>query len=440
MPGENPEGALETVLGRPGELAVEAAKILVLERIEEAHSDEAVARGGGLRRRGPRAHEGGPGGPAAHPAADHRSRGRARPRRRRVGRAHRARRLPRVDRHRRREHVRDAGHGPRRRGEGARLQRRTCRTARSRCSRGRCRRTSARCCRTSTGSASAPTWSSTRAGTSSRAASCAASCARAAKLTYGGVARALGLSGEAPREPAADAMVEGLRVALRAVAPPARAAHEARARSTSSCRRRRSSSTRRRASRSTSTRRARRTPGVKKAYQLIEELMLLGNETVARWCQERDIPTIYRVHAAARRAEARSVRGDVRGARHRLRRRGHARPEEARGPAQVVQRPPAGAGPQLAPAAVDEAGDVRRRQRRPLRPRVEGVPALHLAHPPLPGPRRAPHGARGPPAASRRAATARRARSWPRRRSRRASPSAARWRSSARSSTFTARS
>jgi ribonuclease R len=36
--------------------------------------------------------------------------------------------------------------------------------------------------------------------------------------------------------------------------------------------------------------------GVKKAYQLIEELMLLANETVARWCQEKDIPTIYRVH------------------------------------------------------------------------------------------------------------------------------------------------
>ena len=35
---------------------------------------------------------------------------------------------------------------------------------------------------------------------------------------------------------------------------------------------------------------------MKKAYQLIEELMLLANETVARWCQERDIPTIYRVH------------------------------------------------------------------------------------------------------------------------------------------------
>jgi ribonuclease R len=37
-------------------------------------------------------------------------------------------------------------------------------------------------------------------------------------------------------------------------------------------------------------------PGVRQAYQLIEELMLLANETVARWCQERDLPTIYRVH------------------------------------------------------------------------------------------------------------------------------------------------
>src|SRR5258708_5200303 len=38
-------------------------------------------------------------------------------------------------------------------------------------------------------------------------------------------------------------------------------------------------------------------PGVKRAYQLIEELMLLGNELVARWCQEREVPTIDRVHA-----------------------------------------------------------------------------------------------------------------------------------------------
>jgi len=37
-------------------------------------------------------------------------------------------------------------------------------------------------------------------------------------------------------------------------------------------------------------------PGVKKAYQLIEELMLLANELVARHLTERGVPAIYRVH------------------------------------------------------------------------------------------------------------------------------------------------
>src|ERR1019366_7785103 len=40
---ENPEGRIEQVLGRPGELSVEAAKILVLEGVGEPHSDLAVA-------------------------------------------------------------------------------------------------------------------------------------------------------------------------------------------------------------------------------------------------------------------------------------------------------------------------------------------------------------------------------------------------------------
>src|ERR1700722_3999323 len=39
---ENPEGRIESVLGRPGELWVEVAKILVLERVGEPHSDKAV--------------------------------------------------------------------------------------------------------------------------------------------------------------------------------------------------------------------------------------------------------------------------------------------------------------------------------------------------------------------------------------------------------------
>ena len=39
-------------------------------------------------------------------------------------------------------------------------------------------------------------------------------------------------------------------------------------------------------------------PGVAKAYQLIEELMLLANETVAQFLVQRDVPTIFRVHGA----------------------------------------------------------------------------------------------------------------------------------------------
>ena len=38
-------------------------------------------------------------------------------------------------------------------------------------------------------------------------------------------------------------------------------------------------------------------PGVARAYQLIEELMLLGNEVVARWLVDHKCPTVFRVHA-----------------------------------------------------------------------------------------------------------------------------------------------
>jgi ribonuclease R len=116
-----------------------------------------------------------------------------------------------------------------------------------------------------------------------------------AKLTYGGVARALGLTDKPKQEPEADRMVEGLRVAqelsknLRARRmkrgaldfdlPEAKVVLHETTREPIDV-----------------TRRA-EDAGVKKAYQLIEELMLLANEVVARWCQERDVPTIYRVHA-----------------------------------------------------------------------------------------------------------------------------------------------
>ncbi|HEX3769519.1 MAG TPA: VacB/RNase II family 3'-5' exoribonuclease, partial [Polyangiaceae bacterium] len=117
-----------------------------------------------------------------------------------------------------------------------------------------------------------------------------------AKLTYGGVARALGLSSEAKQEPAAEAMVEGLRVAYdlsRALRgkrmnrgaldfelPEAKVVLDEKTREPTDVVRRAGD------------------PGVRKAYQLIEELMLLGNELVAQWCIRRDVPTIFRVHAA----------------------------------------------------------------------------------------------------------------------------------------------
>jgi ribonuclease R len=115
----------------------------------------------------------------------------------------------------------------------------------------------------------------------------------AAKLTYGGVARALGFSAEPPRQPKAEEMVDGLRVA-----------HEL-------SRILRSRRLNRGAldfdlpepvvkldgeGKPTSVTKRAKDPGVKKAYQLIEELMIFANEVVARWLLERSLPGVFRVH------------------------------------------------------------------------------------------------------------------------------------------------
>jgi len=116
----------------------------------------------------------------------------------------------------------------------------------------------------------------------------------AAKLTYGGVARALGFTELPPREPKADEMVEGLRVAneLSRVLRGQRmkrgaldfALPEAKIILNES-------------GHPIDVLKRTQDPGVTKAYQLIEELMLLGNEVVARWLTEHEVPTIFRVHA-----------------------------------------------------------------------------------------------------------------------------------------------
>ncbi|MDB4942436.1 MAG: 3-to-5 exoribonuclease RNase, partial [Labilithrix sp.] len=114
-----------------------------------------------------------------------------------------------------------------------------------------------------------------------------------AKLTYGGVARALGFTELPPRDPKADAMVEGLKVAAECskilrVKRMKRGALDfdlPEAKVTLDDEGKPESIEKRSGD-----------PGMKKAYQLIEELMLFANESVARWLLERELPGIYRVH------------------------------------------------------------------------------------------------------------------------------------------------
>ncbi|MDB4935895.1 MAG: 3-to-5 exoribonuclease RNase [Labilithrix sp.] len=115
----------------------------------------------------------------------------------------------------------------------------------------------------------------------------------AAKLTYGGVARALGFTEIPKRDPKADAMVEGLKVAAE-------------------CSRLLRSKRMKRGAldfdlpeavvklddegKPISVSKRSGDPGMKKAYQLIEELMIFANEVVARWLLEHELPGVYRVH------------------------------------------------------------------------------------------------------------------------------------------------
>jgi len=115
-----------------------------------------------------------------------------------------------------------------------------------------------------------------------------------AKLTYGGVARTLGFDPESPQSPAADAMKDDLLVlqelteklrknrmkrgALDLDLPEARVVLDEGTGSPIEVKKR-------------ATR-----PGLKKAYSLVEEMMLLANELVAEWLVKKDAPGIYRIH------------------------------------------------------------------------------------------------------------------------------------------------
>src|SRR6202142_2304651 len=293
-PDQNPEGAIETVLGRPGQLGVEAAKILVLEQVQEGHSDGALREAEAFGDEVPESMTAG-----------------------REDLRHLP--LPTIDPEDARDHddavwierTADGGYRAwiaiadvstyvtpgtaldeeaKNRGCSVYLPDRAIPMLP--------RALSSNLCSLLPGvdrlclCVEAEIDASGSVRKSRLVRGVMRSCA---KLTYGGVARALGLSGEAKREEAAEELVDGLRLAyelsrilrsrrlkrgaLDFELPEAKVVLHEETRQPIDVTRRTDD------------------PGVKRAYQLVEELMLLANETVARWCEERGVPTIYRVHA-----------------------------------------------------------------------------------------------------------------------------------------------
>lgn len=115
-----------------------------------------------------------------------------------------------------------------------------------------------------------------------------------ARLTYAGVARALGLTENGPKQPAAEKRLPLLQTLMDAAAVLGRK------------RRRRGSlefdlpeakvRLENETGRPIDVVRSRQDAGIRQAYNMIEELALLANEVVAAELTRRRIPTIYRIH------------------------------------------------------------------------------------------------------------------------------------------------
>jgi ribonuclease R len=118
----------------------------------------------------------------------------------------------------------------------------------------------------------------------------------AARLSYGGVARALGLTEEPPKQPDADSRKPQLMV-LQEVAKVLGAQRKSRGSldfDLPEAKVKLNPET----GEPIDIERSRTDPGVRVAYNMIEELMLLANEVVARDLSKRKVAAIYRVHGA----------------------------------------------------------------------------------------------------------------------------------------------
>ena len=131
--------------------------------------------------------------------------------------------------------------------------------------------------------------------------------------------------------------------------------------------------------------------GENEAHRLVERLMVAANEAVADWLADaRPARRVPRARPARRRP-----RRDALAVRPQPRRRGGLRPRaepprprRLRGAAPRDRRRPRDPHGARQDA---RAGPLHRAPLPALRPRGAALPALHLAHPPLRRPRRAPH-------------------------------------------------
>jgi ribonuclease R len=115
-----------------------------------------------------------------------------------------------------------------------------------------------------------------------------------AMLTYGGVARALGFTDTPPRSAQAEAFKRDLKV-LDELARKLRKRRMSRGALDLDLPEARVKVDPKTGAPVDVVRRA-EDPGIKRAYAMVEEMMLLGNELVARFMGERKSPAVYRVH------------------------------------------------------------------------------------------------------------------------------------------------
>jgi ribonuclease R len=116
----------------------------------------------------------------------------------------------------------------------------------------------------------------------------------AAMLTYGGVARTLGFSETPPKSAAAEAFKKDLKV-MEELTRKLRKSRMARGALDMDLPEARVIVDPTTGAPTDVVRRA-QDPGVKRAYSMIEELMLLANEAVALWLGKHKAPTVYRIH------------------------------------------------------------------------------------------------------------------------------------------------